>query len=112
MKSKQDSQASNSKEESASEDNKNTLDIITEQIKILRARAKIEFCYADTKKLSELVKIRNLIMEKPTEINEIIEDSQYSEFEVLSTLRRMKTGVDTRSRKSKEYAKRKKAANQ
>jgi len=68
--------------------NKNSLDIIEQQIKHLRARNQEELSYENVKKLSELVKTRNLILERPTEINEIIEDSKYNLYEVECTLRR------------------------
>jgi hypothetical protein len=76
---------------------KNALDFIEEQLKILQSRNKTELSYQDAKKLEILIKTRNLILIKPTDINEIVEDAKYSDYAVLSALRRKTKGTDTRT---------------
>ena len=88
------------------EDNdKDTLEIITEQINYLKAHRK-ELAYEDVRKLSELVKMRNLILGMPDQISEIVSDSKYSDFQVLTTLyRNQKKQAEVRGAKPKRKKK-------
>lgn len=70
-------------------DNQNTLDIIRGEIEELKSRSKTSgLSYAETKKLETLVKIKNLVLEKPTEIIRNDYDESYTDKEVLQFLNR------------------------
>ena len=78
--------------------NLDTLTIIENQISKLKAQDKLDL--NDTRRLDILVKMRQLILGRPTEISESRKEKEFTDREVLSALkpRRRSRGKKTKAK--------------